>query len=134
MQAAGSARYAHFAQIIHRPVPVLAGLFLFFRPARPVAGDDIIGVLSYLKRGPGRNLRVQRREAGGYVLAGDIVGGQQDRVETETDLRLPAAVGDTGIADELLFVEIIAEVLRHPLHKVEVGAFDHDPFPVLTNT
>ena len=47
---------------------------------------------------------------------------------------MPAAVGDTGIADELLLVEVIAEVLRHPLHEVEVGAFDHDPLPVLADT
>ena len=58
VQAAGGARYAHFAQVVHRLVPVLVGLFLFFRPVRPVADDDIVGVFPYLERGPGRNLRV----------------------------------------------------------------------------
>ena len=84
----------HFAQVVHRLVPILASLFLLYRP---VTDDDIVGILPHLERSPGRNLRVQRCEAGSYVLARDIVGGQQDRVETETNLRLRATVGDTGI-------------------------------------
>ena len=131
VQAAGSAWYMHFAQVVHRLVPILASLFLLYRP---VTDDDIVGILPHLERSPGRNLRVQRREAGSYVLARDIVGGQQDRVETETNLRLRATVGDTGIADELLFVEVIAKILRHPLHKVKIRAFDHNAFAVLTDT
>ena len=137
VQVAGSAWYMHFAQVVHRLVPILASRLFFlslFVAGNIITDDDIVGILPHLERSPGRNLRVQRREAGSYVLARDIVGGQQDRVETETNLRLRATVGDTGIADELLFVEVIAKILRHPLHKVKIRAFDHNAFAVLTDT
>ena len=45
--------------------------------------------------------------------------------------RLATVIGDTRMADKLLFVQIITEIFRHQLHHIEIGTLYHDPLPVI---
>ena len=131
MQSPGRILYLHGTQIVDRFVFLPGFLLLFFGFGDIVTDNDIIGILSHLEGRTGRVFRIERRQSGRDIGTGNIVGSQQDRIKIKPYLRLTAVVGNVGVTDKLLLIEVIAEIFGYELHHIEVGTFYHDPFAVI---